>query len=224
MKKSRIIIHDWDDVVVNSFEAYSQWYFDFARHFGLPEPTLAGLRAHWGKTVAGIVRGQWPDMTQEQAEAMIAAFATYQDESGASYRATVFDGVIDAFKQLSESHTLAVLSSGYRPAIEKMYRALIDPDISYHKAIAALPDLAAVKPDPRALDQVLAMLGEDDADLSRVAYIGDSLIDWETARDRGVQFYAVTTGVHSKDDFVRCGVDEACIFGRFSDIVPLFAE
>ena len=223
MNEVRLIVHDWDDVVTNSFQAYSKFYFDFAEHFALPAPTLDGLRAHWGKTIPEIALGQWQNFTLEQVSAMVRDFIHNQEQKAFDpYETSIFPGVIDAFKELSKKYELAILSSGYKPRLIDIYKKHIDPNIAYHKAILAPPELAITKPDPRVFDEVLAALHEPTLPNDAIAYVGDSLSDLKTAENRGVAFYAITTGVNTKDDFLSRGVHADHILEEFYDLVQIF--
>jgi phosphoglycolate phosphatase len=59
-------------------------------------------------------------------------------------------------------------------------------------------DVKNAKPDPEALFRAIQMLKVNSKD---VLYIGDSLIDAEAAKNAHVDFFAVTTGTTSKDQF-----------------------
>ncbi len=52
--------------------------------------------------------------------------------------------------------------------------------------------------------------------LEDILYVGDSLIDYFAERDRGIDFIAITTGIHTKDDFLREGLEEDSILNEFS--------
>ena len=222
MNPVKLIVHDWDDVVINSFQAYSRYYFDFAEHFALPAPALENIKKFWGMTIPEIVRSQWQNLTPDQANDMVRDFISIQEQRGANpYEVTVFPGVIDAFKTLSARYDLAVLSSGYRPRLIDVYKKQINPDIAYHKAILAPPELAVTKPDPRVFDEVLAALKQQQLPNEAIVYVGDSLSDLKTAQNRGVAFYAITTGVNIADDFLSRGVEQNHILEKFSDLANI---
>ncbi len=224
MKNLKLIIHDWDDIVTNSFEAYSQFYFDFADYYNLPEPTIDGIRKHWGKTIPQIAHGQWQNLKEEKVEQMIRDFIHDQEQKAFKlYRVKILPGIVDAFKILSQKYILAVLSSGYRPRLMEIYKNQIDPNISFHKAILAPPNLKITKPDPGVFDEVYKTLGLTDVDDSEVLYVGDSISDLETAKNRGIEFYAVTTGIHTKKEFTSAGLDENHILEQFSELVKILS-
>lgn len=218
-KKIKAIIHDWDDVVTNSFEVYSRFYFDLGEHFDLKAPALEGLKKHWGETLPQIAHGQWPELDGEEVEKMVQEFLDHQ--SLELYSVEVFPGVVDAFKTLSEGFKLAILSSGSKPRIEKVYREMIHPDMIYHKIIMAPPELKVYKPDPKAFDSIINHFKKDGISEGEVVYVGDSLTDLYAARNRGLEFYAVTTGVTDKKSFQSEGLEDKYIVNSFIDMSSL---
>jgi len=218
----KAIIHDWDDIVTNSFEAYSRLYFDFGKHFKLKEPTIEGIKSCWGKTISQIVFGQWPDLGQDRADKMTWEFIDYLNRKGKTpYQVRIFPDVVEAFERLSRKFELAILSSGYKPDIEKIYKEMIHPNLAYHKIIVGPPELKIYKPDPRAFDSIFNYLDKRGISEKETIYVGDSLIDLMAAQNRRLEFYGVTTGITGKDDFRIAGLKDNHIVGSFSDIVSL---
>lgn len=225
MKNIKLIIHDWDDVVTNSFEAYSKFYFDFAKYFNLPEPTIEGLKKFWGKTISQIAHGQWRNLSEEKITEMVRDFIHGQEQNAVRpYEVKVFSRVIESFEKLSKVYSLAILSSGYKPRLLEVYKNQIHPEFIYHKAILAPPDLKVHKPNPRVFDEVLSALGEPEILNEEIIYVGDSLIDFETAKNRGIDFYAVITGVHSKQDFINAGLRNQNIFDNFPNLADFLVN
>lgn len=222
MQRKKAIIHDWDDVVVNSFEAYSQFYFDFAEFFNLGLPTSERLKRHWGKPIPQIIRGQWPQLSEDRSRQMVDEFIDYRKKvQKIPYQVKIFPGMIDAFKELSKKFKLAILTSGYKPTIERIYREMIHPDIKYHEIVVGPPELKVYKPDPRAFDLIFEHFKKQGIFERETIYIGDSIIDLNAARNRGLEFYAVATGVISKENFEAEGLKKSYIIDKFTDILPM---
>lgn len=59
-------------------------------------------------------------------------------------------------------------------------------------------DVSAPKPDPQGVLEAIRRTG---VDKSEVLYIGDSLVDANTAKNAGVDFAPVTTGMTTAEDF-----------------------
>jgi len=225
MQRKKAIIHDWDDVVINSFKAYSQFYFDFAEFFNLGLPTSERLKRHWGKPIPQIIRGQWSQLSENVSEQMVNDFIDYRKKAQKTpYQVKIFPGVIDAFKELTKNFKLAILTSGYKPTVERIYREMIHPDIKYHEIVMGPPELKVYKPDPRAFDLIFECFKKQGISERETIYIGDNIIDFNAARNRGLEFYAVTTGVTSKENFLEEGLNESYIIDKFTDILPIFKK
>lgn len=66
--KIKAIIHDWDDTITNSFESYTQFYYDFGKFHELGDPDIDEIKKHWGSTVPEIVNGVWLNLGSKEAE------------------------------------------------------------------------------------------------------------------------------------------------------------
>ena len=100
-----------------------------------------------------------------------------------------YDGIPNAVRRLSESHTLAVLTN--KPAeptrrlldafgLTPHFRRIVGGDSEYPR-----------KPDPAGLRALMAEQGVSDSD---TWFVGDSMIDVETARRAGVRLCVVLYG------------------------------
>ena len=71
-------------------------------------------------------------------------------------------------------------------------------------------NLPFLKPDYRCFDFL--------SDKSSVVYIGDDLVDYTAARDAGIAFLGVTSGLTSGEQFVNAGLNNPYIFGDVNQI------
>ncbi len=216
MTKIKAIVHDWDDTVTNAYEVYGQFFFDFGDFFGLPLTTQEKIKQSWGKTVAGIAQDQWPQLSDSDVDQMLVTFR-HSWGNEIPYAPKVFPGVSDLLHRLSQKFTLGILSSEHKPQIEHLYKSQIHPDTAFHEFILAPPDLTAHKPDPKVFDQVFEYLTPLGIAENETLYVGDNLTDYFAARDRGLIFYAVTTGVTTKEVFSAEGLDKDFIKKDFSE-------
>ena len=91
---------------------------------------------------------------------------------------------------------LGIVSNKYRYRIEAfLLRERLEKLID---VIVGFEDAAKPKPDPEGLIIAMNKLGKP---REETVYIGDGLIDAETAGRIGVRFIAVLTGVTSRQDF-----------------------
>ncbi|HJX35517.1 MAG TPA: HAD-IA family hydrolase [Dehalococcoidales bacterium] len=109
----------------------------------------------------------------------------------------LFDSVRPTIQKLSESGiTLSIVSTKYRRRIEAFLKR---EDLTHSiKVIVGGEDVAAHKPDPTGLLMAIEKLGHGSA---QTIYVGDSVVDAETAKRANVPFVAVLSGVTTKDAF-----------------------
>jgi phosphoglycolate phosphatase len=96
--------------------------------------------------------------------------------------------------------TMGIVSTKYRYRIEEILANLESSHL--FDVIIGEEDVAALKPDPEGLLQACARLG---AAMEDCLYVGDTLIDWETARAAGCAFVGVLSGATTRRDFEREG-------------------
>lgn len=80
--------------------------------------------------------------------------------------------------------------------------------------IVAGDDVNRGKPDPEGTTKALALMRTDPHECS---FVGDSLVDLQTARNAGVSFVAVLTGTTAKSDFIDAGAEK--IINRLEELL-----
>lgn len=90
----------------------------------------------------------------------------------------------------------AIVSTKYRYRIEGIIKR--DKLTDYFSCIIGGEDVKAHKPNAEGLLLAIEKLG---VDKEEVLYIGDTIIDAETARNAAVDFIGVLTGTTAEDDF-----------------------
>jgi len=215
----KAIIHDWDDTITNSFHSYSEFYKDFGFYYKLDTPSMDSLRENWGGTIPEIVSGIWPSLSVEDAEIKVRDFGDTLRSWRRHYNADVFPNVkntIEYFNSLGI--TLGIISSGNSEQMKRLYREQIHPDLIYHSFIFDGDDLGFKKPDSRVFDMPFDLLSQSNIFPEEAIYVGDSFQDYYPARDRGIVFYTVTTGVKTRKDFLDQGLDSKYILGDFNEL------
>lgn len=110
-----------------------------------------------------------------------------------------YDGVIDMLKDLrSNGVKVGVCSTKFRYRIVQ----------SFEQQAGSMPvdliiggeDVKNAKPDPQGLLKCIEQLGLEKRE---VLYVGDNIIDAQTAQRAGVDFAAVLTGSTTKDEFSK---------------------
>ena len=102
--------------------------------------------------------------------------------------------MIDKIKQSNAK--IGIISTKYRYRIMKtleQYEIQESVDL-----VVGGEDVSVAKPDPHGILKAVDELGQNKRD---VLYIGDSLVDANTAKNAGIDFLGVTTGTTTKEDF-----------------------
>ena len=219
----KAIIHDWDDTITNSFESYTQFYFDFGDFHKLGSPSLEKIRKHWGGTIPEIVNGVWPDLSPEAAEEKTGVFIETIKLWRKTYTATVFPRIKETILELDRLGVkLGIISSGDSKQMKRIYKEQIDKTLRPYCFIYDNKELGYKKPDARIFDKAFEKFKKYNIKEEETIYVGDSFQDYSTAKNRGLKFYAVTTGLKTKSDFIREGLDSKYILKDFNAVLKLF--
>jgi phosphoglycolate phosphatase len=194
----RTVLFDFDGTLIDHFRAIHRCHVHTMRQLGLPEPTLAQVRAAVGggfelavKRIAGeqnvaaavpIFRRHWDEIMLEDADVLPGAFELLRDIRASGARAAVITNKRgDSSRKLCDRLGIAPLVAG----------------------VFGAEDTPWLKPDVRFTTHVLGALG---ADAGSTALVGDSPYDFAAARNAGLEFFAVTTGTHSAEQLREAGV------------------
>jgi phosphoglycolate phosphatase len=220
LKNIKAIIHDWDDTVTDSFNTYSALYSEYAEAYNLPAPQLEQIKSHWGNTVPVIINGVWPEVDLTLAEKILTEYKPKK-----AYDPPIFPGARDALELLKKrGYILGVLTSGNKRKLQQMYRLHFGEDRPLHDFMIAKEDNAYHKPDPRALDQAMEKLKELGIAESQTIYVGDHPLDLNLARNRGIGFVAITTGIVSREQFLDEGMSDELILDSLSELTEILPQ
>lgn len=219
----KAIIHDWDDTITNSFESYAQFYFDFGKFHKLENTSIGKIKKHWGGTIPEIVNGIWPNLNPKEAEEKTSIFIKSIKVWRKTYSPIVFPQIKETIFELDGlGIKLGVISSGNNQQMKRIYKEQIDKTLRPYCFIYDNKELGYKKPDARIFDKAFEELKQFNIGEKETIYIGDSFQDYYSAKNRGLNFYAVTTGVKTKNDFIKEGLNPKYILSRFSEILTLF--
>lgn len=122
-----------------------------------------------------------------------------------------------AIAYLKQNYTIsAVTASSKHVIFNDLKDARFDLDDFFY--IQTAEDTKFHKPDPRVFDSLLTRLEGEKIRPNEIIYIGDSIRDYQAAKKAGLQFLAVTTGLHSKKEFEAVGLPGKKVF---SDLLKL---
>jgi len=195
--RHRTLLFDLDGTLIDHFAAIHRSHAHTLRQLGLPEPTLAQVRAAVGGGIElAVTRLAGPD----RAAAALAIYRPYWD-------ATMLDDVqlLPGAREL----LVALKTAGARNAVFTNKHGPSSRLVCAHLGIAGLldgifgaSDTPWLKPAPEFTDHVMRELG---AEAATTALVGDSPYDLAAARNAGLEFYGVATGTHTAEELRAAG-------------------
>lgn len=161
---------------------------------GLPARSRSDVRAFLGNGVARLVHLSVPEGTPEEQEARaLATFREHYARHNAQLTAP-YPQVGELLRILSGEGVLrAVVSNKPDSAVQDLVATYFGG--LFDAVVGERPDVRR-KPAPDSLLAVMSQLGVAP---ERVAYVGDSEVDLQTARNAGVDCIAVSWGFRDED-------------------------
>jgi phosphoglycolate phosphatase len=165
------------------------------REMGLPQASVEAIRGTVGMSLEDTYAALTGDQSAEAAALFARGFRAKADEVMTD-STTLFSDTVRVLRALREGGgRIAIVTSKYRYRIEQVMEkfgmaGLIDRVIGHE-------DVGELKPSPEGLLRVI----DEVEHAGETLYVGDSVIDAETARRAGVDFVAVTTGATGAQAF-----------------------
>jgi len=190
------VIFDFDYTLADSSAGEVECVNYAFRAMKLPPAANADIHAMIGVSLPETFKRLTGDASRTRSDEFVQLFIQRADAVMLDY-IVLFDSARPAVQQLVENGlTLGIVSTKYRRRItaflqrEGLTRAF--------KVVVGGEDVAAHKPDPTGLLTAIAKLGHAS---SQTVYVGDSVVDAETAQRANVSFVAVLSGVTPKTAF-----------------------
>ena len=212
-----LIIFDLDGTLLNTIDDLGHACNHALMQSGFPTHAIEEYPALVGNGVKNLIRRALPEneRTEENVERVYTAFIPYYDAHNADYTRP-YEGIVELLQNLKqEGHTLAVASNKYQAATEKIVNQLFP---SIFDVILGEREGIARKPDPQIVYDIFRMINHTSG---AVLYVGDSLVDMETAKNANVPFVACSWGFVARQTLVDAGVK--CIVDTPQEITMLQA-
>lgn len=184
-----LIIFDLDGTLINTIDDLGQACNYALAACGYPIHPIEDYPRLVGNGINRLIERALPEAhrNEETVLRLRKYFVPYYDEHNCELTCP-YDGIIELLQTLKEEgHTLAVASNKYQAATEKIV-AHFFPGV--FDVVLGERENVARKPDPQIVWDIVGSL----EDASEMLYVGDSLVDAETAKAAKIPFVACTWG------------------------------
>ena len=192
----KAVIFDFDYTLADSSEGIVDSTRYALRRMGLPAARGDDIRATIGRSLTEVFRSLVDPRHWAHAERFARHFVFRADQIMAD-RTIVYESVPEVVEALSSRGlSLGIVSTKFRRRIRFILQreGLADR----FEVIVGGEDVTDHKPDPAGLLMALGMMERSS---SEALYVGDSVVDAETAERAGVRFFAVLSGVTPRAAF-----------------------
>lgn len=217
----KIVIFDLDGTLLNTIDDLGYACNYALEQSGYPTHPIEAYPAKVGNGINNLIRRALPETerTEDAIMRVRAYFVPYYNAHNCDYTRP-YEGIPELLAALkAQEHLLAVASNKYQAATEKIvnhfFPGVFDVILGEREGVAR-------KPDPQIVCDILDRLCLTDfrpalPDRVQTLYIGDSLVDFETARNANVPFVACSWGFVPREQLVEAGISN--IADRPADIV-----
>lgn len=201
-----LTIFDLDGTLLNTIDDLGHSCNHALAQTGYPTHPIESYPRMVGNGINNLIRRALPptEQTEENIQRVRAHFVPYYDQHNTDYTRP-YDGIPELLNALrKEGHRLAVASNKYQAATEKIvthfFPGMFDVVLGEREGVER-------KPNPQIVFDILrrCQLPEDQA--ADVLYIGDSLVDRDTAHNARIPFVACSWGFVPKQQLVDAGIE-----------------
>ena len=205
----KIIIFDLDGTLLNTIDDLGYACNYALDKTGYPTFPIEAYPAKVGNGINNLIRRALPENERTEANILRVReyFVPYYDEHNCDYTRP-YDGIRELLTTLKKQGCLlAVASNKYQAATEKIvnhfFPGVFDVILGEREGIER-------KPNPQIvfdiLDRCAKRTKTANAEGQKILYIGDSLVDFETAKNAKVPFVACSWGFVAREKLVEAGI------------------
>ena len=212
------IIFDLDGTLLNTIDDLGYACNYALERTGYPTHPIADYPRMVGNGINNLIRRALPEgqRTEENILRVRAHFVPYYNDHNCDYTRP-YEGILELLAALkAQGHQLAVASNKYQAATEKIVTHFF-PDI--FDVILGEREGIERKPNPQIVFDILSRLTanavlqrsgliveDDQKALPSILYLGDSLVDRDTAANANVPFVACSWGFVPRAQLIEAGV------------------
>lgn len=207
MKRFDGVIFDLDGTLIDSLEDIAHAANATLRQLGKPVCTLESFKTHVGDGVSVLFQRALPE-TKHNSELLAECMAIYQGHYDASWDLCTkpYPGILQTLHQaIDQGLALAVLSN--KP--DHFTKRCVDrflPGVPFAHVLGHSEHFPR-KPDPTSAKWIASKLSSDPA---RIAYVGDTNTDMQTATSASLFAIGVSWGFRSVEEIQAAGAKIVC--------------
>lgn len=200
-KRFDAVLFDLDGTLLDTLDDIAAAVNYVMRAYRFPELTTPQVRGFIGNGIRMLMRRALPDASAHLAEEAAVMFADYY-QTHLNVKTKPYPGIMTLVTALAaEKIPMAIVSNKYQAGLDELNKYYFQKYIDV--AIGEHPQRSA-KPSPKGLIAAAGALGLDIC-RHRIIYIGDSVVDIETAKNANVPVIGVSWGFADRD--VLAGAD-----------------
>ncbi len=201
--KTKAIILDLDGTILNTLGDLTDSVNHALSLLGCPLRTEAEIRSIVGSGVHNLIRRALPEGTDDKTFEKCLDLYRAHYEINKENKTAPYDGVMEVLETLYRAgYKMAIVSNKHEEALLGLYDKFFKDYIPV--AIGNSPELPR-KPAPDMINKALSLLG---ATPDETAYIGDSEVDLECAKNSGCKFVGVSWGFRDAELLYSLGAEE----------------
>ena len=223
MKRYKTYIFDLDDTLLETHShVLKVIYPKLANHLGIEYLGFEIASKHWGEEfdvcLPKIFKGDF------SLETAISKLIELHHEFPVPPTANALK-VIDTIKKYKKA--ICIITSGHPDLVKIGIEKGLGKKMDFFDYVYITQNEVDKKPSSKILDKILNEIqGKKIFDLNKedIVFIGDSLLDLETAKISEIDFFGVTTGVVDRQAFVNAGLNDTDICQNLLDIFSSLRE
>ena len=195
MKKYDTVIFDLDGTLLNTLEDLADAVNFVMRKNHYPQRTIEEVRRFVGNGIRRLMELAVPEnISETEFEQVFEEFKNYYTEH-CQIKTCAYDGVMPLLKHLDENgYAMAIVSNKNHAAVCELNDIYFK---DYIEVAIGQKDGIRKKPAPDTVVQALKELGKTK---ERAVYVGDSEVDFATAKNSGMDCVLVTWGFRNLEE------------------------
>lgn len=193
-EKITTILFDLDGTLLNTLEDLADSVNEIMRRYLWPEHSLQAIRSFVGNGMRKLIERSIPDGKENPLyEQVFQEFQSYY-LSHCQIKTRPYEGVLELMGELKAAgYDIAIVSNKRQNAVEELNELYFK---KYTNTVVGDREGARCKPAPDAVFFALENMGRT---VKEAIYIGDSEVDYETAKNSGLPCVLVSWGFRDRE-------------------------